>query len=108
MIVTKIGARRGRDGSWNPAFSAEELTSAVHENLRHLPLDVLEVVNLRIMFDAYKPAEGSIVAPLTTLAELQRQEFVRHIGLSNVTPTQIEEGRRIAEIVWVQNEYNLG
>jgi len=107
VIVTKIGARRGGDGSWLPAFSPEELTQAVHDNLRNLGLDVLDVVNLRIMLDAHQPAEGSIEAPLTTLAELQRQGLVRRIGLSNVTPAQIAEGRRIAEIVCVQNQYNL-
>jgi aryl-alcohol dehydrogenase-like predicted oxidoreductase len=106
-IVTKIGARRGADGSWLPAFSPEALTEAVHENLRNLGLDVLEVINLRIMFDAHDPAEGSIEAPLTVLADLQRQGLVRHIGLSNVTPAQIEEARRIARIVCVQNQYNL-
>jgi pyridoxine 4-dehydrogenase len=107
VIVTKIGARRGEDRSWLPAFSPEELTQAVHDNLRNLGLDVLEVVNLRIMFDAQGPAEGSIEAPLSVLAELQRQGLVRHIGLSNVTPGQIAEGRRICEIVCVQNHYNL-
>ncbi|RWM73203.1 MAG: aldo/keto reductase family oxidoreductase [Mesorhizobium sp.] len=106
-IVTKIGARRGADGSWLPAFSAEELTQAVHDNLRNLGLNVLDVVNLRIMFEAHGPAEGSIEAPLTVLAELQRQGLVRHIGLSNVTPAQVEEARRIARIVCVQNQYNL-
>ncbi|MCF6113905.1 aldo/keto reductase family oxidoreductase [Mesorhizobium muleiense] len=106
-IVTKIGARRGADGSWLPAFSPEALTEAVHDNLRNLGLDVLDVVNLRIMFDAHGPAEGSIEAPLTVLAELQRQRLVRHIGLSNVTSAQIEEARRIARIVCVQNQYNL-
>jgi aryl-alcohol dehydrogenase-like predicted oxidoreductase len=107
VIVTKISARRGEDGSWLPAFSPEELTQAVHDNLRNLGLDVLEVVNLRAMFSIHEPAEGSIEAPLTALAELQRQGLVRHIGLSNVTPAQIEEGRRIAPIVCVQNLYNL-
>ena len=107
VIVTKIGAKRGTDGSWLPAFSAEALTQAVHDNLRNLGLDVLDVVNLRIMFDTHGPAEGSIEAPLTVLADLQRQGLVRHIGLSNVTSTQIKEGRRIAEIVCVQNQYNL-
>ncbi|RWQ40352.1 MAG: aldo/keto reductase family oxidoreductase [Mesorhizobium sp.] len=106
-IVTKIGARRGADGSWLPAFSPEALTEAVHDNLRNLGLDVLDVVNLRIMFDAHGPAEGSIEAPLTMLAELQRQGLVRHIGLSNVTSAQIEEAGRIATIVCVQNQYNL-
>jgi len=107
VIVTKISARRGEDGSWIPALSPEELTQAVHDNLRHLGLDVLDVVNLRSMFDAHHPAEGSIEAPLTVLADLQRQGLVRHIGLSNVTPKQIAEGRRICEIVCVQNYYNL-
>ncbi len=107
VIVTKIGAMRGADGSWNPAFSAEQLAQAVHDNLRNLDLDVLDVVNLRIMFDVHGPAEGSIEEPLAVLAELQRKGLVRHIGLSNVTPTQVAEGRRIARIVCVQNQYNL-
>ncbi|RJT37572.1 aldo/keto reductase family oxidoreductase [Mesorhizobium waimense] len=107
VIVTKIGARRGTDGSWLPAFSPEALTQAVHDNLRNLGLDKLDVVNLRVMFDTHGPAEGPIEAPLTVLAELQRQGLVRHIGLSNVTSAQIAEGRRIAEIVCVQNQYNL-
>src|SRR6202047_4817223 len=107
VIVTKISARRGADGSWIPALSREELTQAVHDNLRNLGLDVLDVVNLRSMFNVHHPAEGSIEAPLTVLAELQRQGLVRHIGLSNVTPAQIEEGRRICDIVCVQNHYNL-
>jgi aryl-alcohol dehydrogenase-like predicted oxidoreductase len=107
VIVTKIGARRGDDASWNPAFSAEEVTRAVHDNLRNLGVDVLDVVNLRSMFGVHGPAEGSLEAPLTTLAELQAQGLVRHIGLSNVTPRQIAEGRAIADIVCVQNHYNL-
>ncbi len=107
VIVTKISARRGADGSWIPAFSAEELTRAVHDNLRNLGLDVLEVVNLRSMLNPHHPVEGSIEAPLTVLAELQRRGLVRHIGLSNVTSAQIAEGRRICEIVCVQNYYNL-
>ena len=107
VIVTKIGARRGPDGSWNPAFSAEDLTSAVHDNLRNLGLDVLDIVNLRFMFDVHGPAEGPIEAPLTALAELQRQGLVRQIGLSNATAKQIAEGRAIADIVCVQNQYNL-
>ncbi len=107
VIVTKIGARRGTDGSWNPAFSAQELTSAVHDNLRNLGLEALEVVNLRVMYDMHGPAEGSIEAPLAVLAKLQQQGLVRHIGLSNVTTKQIEEGRAIADIVCVQNQYNL-
>src|SRR6478752_9703286 len=107
VIVTKIGARRGADASWNPAFSREDLTQAVHENLRNLGLDVLDVVNLRAMFDVHGPAEGSLDAPLTVLADLQRQGLVRHIGLSNVNPAQIAETRRICEIVCVQNYYNV-
>lgn len=107
VIVTKIGARRGTDGSWLPAFSPEALTQAVHDNLRNLGLEALDVVNLRIMYDTHGPAEGSIEAPLTVLAELQRQGLIRHIGLSNVTSAQIAQGRGIAEIVCVQNQYNL-
>jgi len=107
VIVTKFGARRGKDGSWNPALSAEDLTSAVHDNLRNLGVEALDVVNLRFMFDVHGPAEGPIEAPLAALAKLQRQGYVRHIGLSNVTPKQIEEGRAIADIVCVQNHYNL-
>ncbi|GJE44127.1 Pyridoxine 4-dehydrogenase [Methylobacterium soli] len=107
VIVTKIGAKRGADASWNPAFSTEDLTSAVHDNLRNLGVDALDVVNLRIMFDVHGPAEGSIAEPLAVLAELQRQGLVRRIGLSNVTARQIAEGRTIAPIVCVQNQYNL-
>jgi aryl-alcohol dehydrogenase-like predicted oxidoreductase len=107
VIVTKISARRGADGSWLPAYSRPELIQAVHDNLRNLKLDVLEVVNLRSMFGIHGPAEGSIEAPLSVLAELQQQGLVRHIGLSNVTSTQIAEGRRLCEIVCVQNLYNL-
>lgn len=107
VIATKIGARRGDDGSWIPAMSPDELAQAVHSNLRNLKLDVLEVVNLRMMFDRHGPAEGSIEAPLTALAELQQRGLVRHIGLSNVTPSQVAEGRRLVEIACVQNQYNL-
>jgi pyridoxine 4-dehydrogenase len=107
VIVTKIGARRGADKSWIPAFSPEELTRAVHDNLRNLSVDALDVVNLRCMFDPHHPAEGSIEAPLSVLADLQRQGLVRQIGLSHVTPTQVAEGRRICKIVCVQNLYNL-
>ncbi|MFL6603727.1 MAG: aldo/keto reductase family oxidoreductase [Steroidobacteraceae bacterium] len=107
VIVTKVGARRGEDGSWNPAFSSEELSGAVHDNLRHLGVNVLDVVNLRAMFDVHGPAEGSLEAPLTALADLQRKGLIRHIGLSNVTSAQVAEGRRICEIVCVQNQYNL-
>ena len=107
VIVTKIGARRGKDGSWLPAFSAEELTQAVHDNLRNLGLDVLDVVNLRSMFHPHHPVEGSLEAPLTVLAELQHQGLVRRIGLSHVTPAQVAAGRRMCEIVCVQNQYNV-
>jgi aryl-alcohol dehydrogenase-like predicted oxidoreductase len=106
-IVTKIGARRGLQGSWDRAFAADELTGAVHDNLHNLGVDAIDVVNLRIMIDPHGPAEGSIEAPLTVLAELQRRGLVRHIGLSNVTARQVAEGRGIAPIVCVQNQYNL-
>ena len=106
VIVTKIGARRSADGSWDPAFSPEELTGAVHDNLRNLGVDALDVVNLRVMF-AQGPAEGSIAEALSALAGLQRQGLVRHIGLSNVTARQVAEARGMAEIVCVQNHYNL-
>jgi pyridoxine 4-dehydrogenase len=107
MIVTKLGARRGEDGSWNPAFSKDDLTRAVHDNLLNLGVETLEVVNLRLMFDVHGPAEGSLEAPLMVLAELQQQGLIRHLGLSNVTRAQIAEGRAIATIVGVQNQYNL-
>ena len=107
VIVTKVGARRGDDGSWIPAFSRQELTAAVHDNLRNLGLDVLEVVNLRIAFDIHQPAEGPTEAPLTVLAELRQKGLIRHIGLSNATPAQIAQARRIVPIVCVQNQYNL-
>ena len=106
-IVTKISARRDEKGGWLPAMSPPELTQAVHDNLRNLGLDVLEVVNLRSMLGVHGPVEGSLEAPLTVLADLQRQGLVRHIGLSNVTATQIADGRRICDIVCVQNLYNL-
>ena len=107
VIVTKVGARRGEDGSWIPAFSRRELAQAVHDNLRNLGLDVMEVVNLRSMLGALGPAEGALEEPLTALAELQRQGLVRHIGLSNVTATQVSDARRICAIACVQNMYNL-
>lgn len=106
-IVTKIGARRDAGGAWLPAFSKEELRQAVHDNLRNLGLDVLEVVNLRAMFDVHGPAEGSLEEPLNVLAELRQQGLIRHIGLSNVTPRQVEEARRMLPIACVQNMYNL-
>jgi pyridoxine 4-dehydrogenase len=106
-IVTKVGARRGDDASWIPAFTARELNQAVHDNLRNLSLDVLEVVNLRSLFDVHGPAEGSLEEPLAVLAELQQKGLVRHIGLSNVTATQVREGQRLCRIACVQNMYNL-
>lgn len=107
VIVTKVGCMRGADASWNPAFSAVQLRQAVHDNLRNLGLDRLEVVNLRAMFHVHGPAEGSLEAPLSALAELQQQGLVRHIGLSNVTAQQIADGQRICRIACVQNQYNL-
>lgn len=106
VIVTKLGARRGEDKSWIPALSPTELTSGVHDNLRNLGLDVLEVVNLRVG-GMLEPADGSIEEPLTALAELKRQGLIRHIGLSNVTARQFHEARRITDIVCIQNFYNL-
>jgi len=107
VIVTKIGARRGSNGSVLAASSSNELIQAVHDNLRNLDADVLHVVNLRNMFDDAARAGESIETGLTVLADLQRQGLVRHIGLSNVTPAQITAGRRICDIVCVQNRYNL-
>jgi pyridoxine 4-dehydrogenase len=107
VIVTKIGARRGTDGSVLEATSPDELIRAVHDNLRNLGVDVLDVVNLRNVFDDADRAGELIDAGLTILADLQRQGLVRHIGLSNVTPAQIAAGRRICDIVCVQNRYNL-
>jgi aryl-alcohol dehydrogenase-like predicted oxidoreductase len=107
VIVTKIGAKRGDDASWNPAMTQAELTSAVHDNLRNLGVDALDVVNLRFMFDVHGPAEGPIEAPLTVLADLQRKGLVRHIGLSNATSKQVADARAIAPIVCVQNHYNI-
>src|ERR1019366_3797804 len=105
-IVTKVGARRGADMSWFHALSRQDLIDAVHDNLRNLGLDALDVVNLRVGGIA-EPSDGSIEEPLTVLAELQRQGLIRHLGLSNVTPEQLAEGRKIAGIVCVQNYYNL-
>lgn len=106
-IVTKVGASRGPDGSWNPAMSADELTRAVHANLRNLRLEALDVVNLRVMGDVHAPSEGSIAAQFAVLADLQRQGLIRHLGLSNATARQVAEARGIAEVVCVQNQYNL-
>lgn len=105
-IVTKVGFKRGDDASWLPAASAEDLTAAVHDNLRNLGLEQLDVVNLRLG-GAGGPVETSLEAPLTVLAELQYRGLIRHIGLSTVTPGQFAEGMKIAPIVCVQNQYNL-
>jgi pyridoxine 4-dehydrogenase len=107
VIVTKVSARRGEDGSWIPAMSPEELTQAVHDNLCNLGLDVLDIVNLRSMLAVHGPAEGSLEGPLTTLAELREKGLIRHIGLSNVTRKQIEDARKMVPIVCVQNAYNV-
>jgi pyridoxine 4-dehydrogenase len=106
VIVTKVGARRGDDKSWNHALSQQELVDAVHDNLRNLGLDALDVVNLRVG-GVMGPSEESIEEPLTVLAELKRQGLIRHLGVSNVTPEQLAEGQKITEIVCVQNFYNL-
>ncbi|WP_213881108.1 aldo/keto reductase family oxidoreductase [Pseudomonas sp. dw_358] len=107
VIVTKVGAVRGADASWNPAQSPAELTQAVHDNLRNLGLDVLEVVNFRAWGTLHAPDEASIEAPFTALAHLQDQGLIRHLGLSNVSAVQIREAQGIAKVVCVQNHYNL-
>lgn len=106
VIVTKVGARRGADKSWIHALSRQELIDGVHDNLRNLGVEALDVVNLRVG-GMLEPLEGSIEAPLTVLAELKRQGLIRHIGLSNITPKQLSEAQRITEIVCVQNFYNV-
>jgi pyridoxine 4-dehydrogenase len=106
VIVTKVGAKRGGDASWGPALSRQDLIDAVHNNLRNLGLEQLQVVNLRVG-PPERPAKGSITEPLAVLAELQRQGLVRHVGLSNVLPEQLAEGQKITEIVCVQNLYNV-
>jgi len=106
-IVTKVGATRGSDASWLPALESEDITRGVHDNLRNLGLDVLDVVNMRLMGDIHAPKEGSLEKQVTALAELKRQGLVRHIGLSNVTATQIKEAQRLTAIVCVQNQYNV-
>ncbi len=107
VLVTKIGARRDEKGQWLPAFGADEMTRAVHDNLRRLKRDTLDVINLRMMFSPHGPAEGSLEAELTTLAELQQQGLIKHLGISNVTSAQLAQARSMAEIVCVQNAYNL-
>jgi pyridoxine 4-dehydrogenase len=107
VIVTKVGAVRGDDASWNPAIAPADLTRAVHDNLRNLGVDALDVVNLRLMGRGHGPSEGSLQEPFAALAELQRQGLIRHLGLSNVTSAQVAEARGIAEVVCVQNLYNV-
>lgn len=107
VIVTKVGARRGEDASWNPAMSPADLARAVHDNLRNLGVDAMDVVNLRVMGRVHAPGEGSVAEPFAALAELQRQGLIRHLGLSNVTSAQVAEARGIADVVCVQNHYNL-
>jgi pyridoxine 4-dehydrogenase len=106
-LVTKVGAVRGSDASWNPAQSPAELTAGVHDNLRNLGVEAMDVVNLRIVGAVHTPSEGSIAERVGALADLQRKGLIRHIGLSNVTPTQVAEARSVAEIVCVQNQYNI-
>lgn len=107
VLVSKIGAVRGADGSWLPAMSKEQLTQAVHDNLKRLGVEQLHAINLRSMFSPMGPAEGSLDAELEELADLQRQGLVRHVGLSNVTPKQVADGRAMCAIGCVQNHYNL-
>src|SRR5277367_1095583 len=107
VIVTKLGARRPPDGSWQPAFSPQDLTAGVHDNLRNLGLDALDIVNYRAMGSIHGPKEGSLAEPVTALADLKREGLIRHIGLSNVTATQLAEAQAITAVVCVQNNYNL-
>jgi pyridoxine 4-dehydrogenase len=108
VIVTKVGAVRGEDASWIPAFTPKDLVRAVHDNLRNLGVQALDVVNLRIIMGSdHGPGEGSIEEPFTALAELQRQGLIRHLGVSNATSAQVSQARGIAEVVCVQNHYNL-
>jgi pyridoxine 4-dehydrogenase len=106
-IVTKVGVVRGADASWNPAQSPEALTAAVHDNLRNLGLEAMDVVNLRVMGDGHGTSEGTIAEQYSTLADLQKQGLIRHLGISTATPTQIAEAQAIAPLVCVQNLYNL-
>jgi pyridoxine 4-dehydrogenase len=107
VIVTKLGAVRGTDGSWIPAQEPDDLARGVHDNLRNLGIDAIDVVNLRSMGGAHGPSEGSIERQFTALAELQQKGLIRHLGMSNMTPAQIAEGRTIAPVVCVQNHYNI-
>ncbi len=107
VIVTKLGGRRPPDHSWQPAISPAELTAGVHDNLRNLGVDALDIVNYRVMGSGHGPEEGSIAEEVTVLAELQRKGLIRHIGLSNVTAAQVAEAQAITDVVCVQNNYNL-
>jgi pyridoxine 4-dehydrogenase len=107
VIVTKLGGRRPPDKSWQPAISPPELTAGVHDNLRNLGLDVLDIVNYRVIGSGHGPEEGSIAEQITVLADLQCKGLIRHIGLSNVTPRQLAEAQKISDIVCVQNLYNV-
>ncbi|MGY4494131.1 aldo/keto reductase family oxidoreductase [Pseudomonas sp. TE3610] len=107
VLVTKVGARRGDDGAWLRADSPQELTEAVHSNLRHLGVDALEVVNMRAWGNLHEPDESSIAAQFSTLADLQKQGLIRHLGVSNVSAAQVAEAQAIAPVVCVQNHYNL-
>ncbi|WP_370673671.1 aldo/keto reductase family oxidoreductase [Pleomorphomonas sp. PLEO] len=106
-IVTKVGGKRGSDGSWLKADAPDELRSAVHDNLRNLGLDTIDVVNMRFMFDPHRPAEGPVEPQIEALAELQQQGLIRHIGVSHVTSAQVKAAQRIVDVVCVQNHYNL-
>jgi pyridoxine 4-dehydrogenase len=107
VIVTKLGARRPADGSWQPAISREDLIAGVHDNLRNLGLEALDIVNYRTMGAIHGPAEGSIAEQVTVLADLKRQGLIRHVGLSNATAAQVVEAQAITEVVCVQNNYNV-
>jgi aryl-alcohol dehydrogenase-like predicted oxidoreductase len=107
VIVTKLGAVRGDDASWNPAMAPADLTRGVHDNLRNLGVEALDVVNLRLMGKVHGPSEGSLEEPFTALAELREQGLIRHLGLSNATSAQVAQARGVAEVVCVQNHYNL-
>jgi pyridoxine 4-dehydrogenase len=107
VIVTKLGARRPPDKSWQRAISRQELTAGVHDNLSNLGLDVLDIVNYRAMGSIHGPAEGPIAEQVTVLADLQRKGLIRHVGLSNVTAAQVAEAQAITDVVCVQNNYNL-
>ena len=107
VIVTKLGARRPPDKSWQRATSPQDLTAGVHDNLRNLGLDTLDIVNYRALGSGHGPAEGFIAEQVTVLADLRRKGLIRHIGVSNVTAAQVAEAQAITEIVCVQNNYNL-